>query len=388
MEFEIASPSALLLGRKRRSAFWLAVLAAYFLLWIPATAFSADRIILRNLELVADRTVIAVDEDGARLDAKRPGLGDVIPWSDIEQGRVNADLQKEFDRFLKELGPLLFRLKQRIKIGDYAGLHETAEKVYPLYASRQSQTAYLVCQATMWGRLATGKREGAVEPYLRCQELLRRGTAKGMLLPGTRRLDSTADHCYCPDLVPLWFDKGAAKEALPGIQEAIRRISLPRPEEAYLYFASLAATAEDYPAAQKVLDAVKGQDPGCQQWKTIIQAQMELQQGAPAGNMSTIRAEAAKLQPELRGVAHYWLAAANSNSQDETSLRDAALDFLFVPAQFEEQDREVSAAGLYQALLVLVKLKDEQGAAAIRRELAAEYGDTTHGRKLREQEKK
>ena len=111
---------------------------------------AADRIILRSLELVADKTVLSLDEDGVRLDGKRPGGGDLIPWDEIERGRVSEALQPAFDKYLKELGPSLYRLRQRLKIGDYDGLIDAAELVYPRFSARQSQTAYLVCQATMW----------------------------------------------------------------------------------------------------------------------------------------------------------------------------------------------------------------------------------------------
>jgi len=87
---------------------------------------------------VVDRTVLSVDEDGVRLDGKRPGGGDLIPWDEIERGRVSEALQPAFDEYLKELGPFLYRLRQRLKIGDYDGLYDTAEKVYPRFSSRQS----------------------------------------------------------------------------------------------------------------------------------------------------------------------------------------------------------------------------------------------------------
>ncbi|MEX2026554.1 MAG: hypothetical protein WEH44_04625, partial [Pirellulaceae bacterium] len=157
----------------------------------PASA--ADRLILRNLELIADRTVTAVDDDGILLDKPLSAGNDRLTWDEIERGRVSPDLQAEFNRLKDELGPPLFKLRQRMRIGDYAGLLAPAEELYPRFSPRQSQSAYLVCQSLMWGRLAAGQREAAVEPFLRCVDLLARDVADPRRLPGPRRLLVNAD---------------------------------------------------------------------------------------------------------------------------------------------------------------------------------------------------
>ena len=198
-----------------------------------AICTAADRIILRNLELVAEKSVLSLDEDGVKLDGKRPGGIDLIPWDEIERGRVSEKLQPDFDKYLAELGPFLYRIRQRLKIGDYDGLFETAEKVYPRFSLRQSQTAYLVCQATMWGRLARGKRESAVEPYLRCLELLRSGAAQEALLPGSRRLAAGADAPYCLDLAPIWLD-GVPQTFTDGTQHHVMATMCPADSYEYL----------------------------------------------------------------------------------------------------------------------------------------------------------
>ena len=376
---------------------WLALLCAS-----ANYAAAADRIILRNLELVADKTVLSADEDGAHLDGKRPGGGSLISWDEIERGRVSEALQPAFDKYLRELGPSLYRLRQRLKIGDYDGLHETAEKVYPQFSSRQSQTAYLVCQAAMWGRLAHGKREAAVEPYLRCLELLRSGTAKESLLPGTRRMAAGPDVPYCLDLAPLWLDPAEAKQALPGVQEAIRKMGSPRPDEAYLYYVSLALAAGDVPAAQKVLAAVQGKEPLAAELRDVLLAQQEVMAKAPGTNLAGLEARLPKLHPANRHLAHIWLgmsrsgqsnaagnnAAANPVTEANTPThRDAALDFLTVAALAEGRDPELAAAGLYQAMQILDKLKDTAAATAVRRELLARYRETAQGKRAAELER-
>ncbi|MGI8980409.1 MAG: hypothetical protein ACR2FY_14370 [Pirellulaceae bacterium] len=346
----------------------------------------ADRLILRNLELVTDKTVLSVDEDGARLDGKRLGAGDLISWDEIGRGRVREALQPAFDKHLKELGPSLYRLRQRLKIGDYDGLLETAEKVYPQFSSRQSQTAYLVCQATMWGRLSHGKRESAVEPYLRCLELLRSGAAKEALLPGARRPATGPDLPYCLDLAPLWLDAAEAKQALPGVQEAIKKMAAPRPDEAYLYYISLALAAGDVPAAQKVLAAVQGKEPLAAEFRDILLAQQEFLQKTPGTALTALETRLPKLHPANRLLAHFWLGKWRATG-DEAAQRDAALDFLTVAALAEDRDPELAAAGLYQALQILDKLKDTAAATAVRRELLARYRETAQGKLAAELER-
>lgn len=368
-------------------------LAVFVIFVIIRTSVSvgADRIILRNLELLADKTVLSVDEDGARLDGKRPGGSDFLPWDQIERGRVSAALQPAFDQHLAELGPPLYRLRQRLKIGDYAGLLESAEKVYPRFADRQSQTAYMVCQATMWGRLAHGQREAAVEPYLRCLELLRSGAAKESQLPGSRRLASGPDVPYCLELAPLWLDSAAAKEALPGVQEAIKKMASPRPEEAYLYYVSLALVAEDFPAAQKVLPAVQGKEPLAAELRDVLLAEQEIQQNLPGSHVAALQTDLARFHPANRLLAHFWLgkwrAQGFAAGGDEKGGRDAALEFLAVAALAEDRDPELAAAGLYQALEILDKLKDIAAASAVRRELLSRYRETSQGKRAAELER-
>ena len=365
---------------------WHHPAAGTLLALLAATAVpAADRIILRNLELVADKTALSVDEDGIRLDGKRGG-SNLLTWDEIERGRVGDTLQPQFDKHLAELGPPLYRLRQRLKIGDYEGLEETAEKVYPRFVNRESQTAYLVCQAVMWGRLARGKREAAVEPYLRCLELLRRGAAKESLLPGSRRLAVAPDLPYCLDLAPLWFDAGEARKSLPGVQEAIKRMAMPRPDEAYLYYVSLALAAGDVAGAQRILPAIQAKELLAAELRDVVLAQQEAEQKMPGANLVGLQSRLAKLHPANRVLAHYWLGQWRS-SGDEAAQRDAALDFLTVAAMAEDRDPELAAAGLYHALLILDKLKDTAASSAVRRELLARYRETVQGKRAAELER-
>ena len=143
----------------------LRILIAAVLILAPVSLLRADRIILRNLDIISDKTVDRFDEDGVRLDD-----GTVISWDRIEKGRVAESKQEAFDAMLADLGSDLYRIRQRMSISDYRGLLPHAETLFSRYKARPSDTAYMVFQALMWSRLAIGQREAALEPYHECVE--------------------------------------------------------------------------------------------------------------------------------------------------------------------------------------------------------------------------
>lgn len=366
-----------------------ALLAAAALLAITAPAIpapAADRLILRNLDILLDRTVKAFDEDGLLLDSPRKGGSDRITWDEVERGTIALD-QPRFDALLNELGPPLYQIRQRLKIGDYESLAEPAELLYPRFAERKSQTAYMVCQAVMWSRMATGQREAAVEPYLRCLELLKTGAARAGSLPGNRRLEFESQIGISPDLLPVWFDADAAKAALPGVEKAIRGLSQPRAEGAYVYYASLAFAANDFAAAERVLGSIRGETAQAAHWRAIILAQQELSAGSPGSSTSALRAAAHSHPDSCRPAALYLVGLADSQSPDEATCRDGILALLTLPAEYGRSQPELAAAGLYHAAAALDKLKDDRGAVAVRYELTAAYASTQYATRLRNESK-
>jgi hypothetical protein len=347
----------------------------------PCAAHAADRLVLRNLDFVLDRTVVEMDEDGVRLDAVRADGSDRLTWDRIERGTVALD-QPRFDKLLRELGPPLYRIRQRLKTGDYEGLLAPAEQVYPQLAPRRSLTAYMVCQALMWARLSSGKREAAVEPYLRACELLRSGAIRAADLPGERRLAIDPATGLSSELTPVWFDAAAAKAALPGVQQAIRGMTQPRPEGVYVYYATLALAAGEPAEAERVLASLRTSEPVLAQWRDVILAQREVQAGAPGAAVATLQSQRGELVDACRPAALYWLGQAQLQSAEAGTVSDGLLDLLTLPAEYATRDRELAAAGLYQAAAALDKLKDASGAAALRQELARQYGGTHHANLL------
>src|SRR5262245_49973376 len=91
------------------------VVAAAVICAAAADVAAADRLILRNLDILTDRTVTSLDEDGLVLDGPRPGGGNRVTWDEVERGKIALD-QPRFDKLLAELGQPLFRIRQRLRI--------------------------------------------------------------------------------------------------------------------------------------------------------------------------------------------------------------------------------------------------------------------------------
>jgi hypothetical protein len=347
------------------------LLLAVVLASLVAQAAVADRIILRNLKIIDGPQVAAFDEDGVRLDDNR-----LIGWYDIEKARVAADKQDQFDRMLKELGDPLFRIRQRMRVGDYKDLAPHAEAIYPRYVERKSPTAYLVMQATMWSRIAGGRRESAVEPYCRCFQYLRGARESDDLLPGDRRLKYDPKTAMCASLAPVWFDAAAAKAALPNVYKAISAMSRPRPEGAYVYFATLALAAGDADKADRVMGAIQSESGPIHELRSIVAVQQELLAGMPGAATAKLEASLAEISPDNRPLALYWLGRAQLASTDVETRKRGLVRLLRIPALHGNQTPEISAAALFHGMEVLKQLDDVRGSVALRNELLVRYGQT------------
>ena len=161
---------------RRGWARWLGV----WLLAVGASRVAAeDRLELRDLTVIANRTVRGFDLDGVALDDGR-----IIAWDRIQHGQLRsvelAPRQREFDRFLQSVGEPLYRLRQRLKVGDIQGLGKLAAELAPQYRGRTSGSSYLVAQAMFWSHLASGRREAALIAHLESYRQLQTHPAAGL----------------------------------------------------------------------------------------------------------------------------------------------------------------------------------------------------------------
>jgi len=359
LHFGVAFPSIRLL------------LLAIVLVGLSAQAAIADRITLRNLKIIDGPKVVSFDEDGVRLDDQR-----IVGWYEIEKARVADDQQAQFDRMLKELGGTLFRIRQRMRVGDYKDLAEHTEAVYPRYLNRKSPTAYMVMQATMWSRIAMGRRESAVEPYCRCYEYLRAQPDANDALPGQRRLKYDPQTGLCASLAPVWFDVAAAKAALPSVYKSISAMSRPRPQGAYIYFATMALAAGDAAKADRGLAAITSDSGPVRELRDIVAVQRELLTGKPDAAARALDARLADISPANQPLALYWLGRVKLVSTDVDTRKSGLVQLLRIPALYGNQAPEISAAALSYGVDVLKQLDDVRGSVALRNELLVRYGQT------------
>lgn len=350
--------------------------AAYVAQATGPLAVAADRIVLRNLTTLTDRTVTGFDPDGVRLDD-----GTLLTWDDIESARLPEATQAEFERLRKDLGEPLYRIRQRLSVGDDRGVLPHAEAVYPQYADRDSPTAYMVAQALMWGRLAVGRREEALEPYLRCSEYVRRRSGP-ISLPGERRLAYDPQTGLSSELLPVWFDSGAARAALPAVFQAIGRMWRPRPEGVNIYYATLALAAGEPEQADRVLGALSATAPVIRELREIVAAQRELVAGQGDRAFRRLEASWRSYGSLSQPVALYWLGQGSLRSSEAEVRRQGVLYLLRIPAQYGEQHADLAAAALYYSINALAELQDPRGSVAVRRELLERYSHTSFAGRL------
>jgi len=354
------------------------------LLWlsgsvIPAVS-GADRIVLRNLKIITDKTVTAFDVDGVRLDSTQ-----VLGWDEIEKAKVAPDKQEAFDKLLGELGGHLYRIHQRLTVGDYEGLLPHAEAVQERFVGRTSDAAYTVLQALMWGRLALGRREAALAPYLQCYDILARRAKSDIRLPGERRLLFDAKTALTSDITPVWFDTKAAKAEMPKVYQVIRGMK-ERPDGVFLYYASLASAAGDDQMAEKSLGAVRSTQPPIGELRDIIAAQREILGSVPPNfAVRQLNDNIDKLSNDNMPLGLYWLGRHKLSSDELETQQLGLLDLLRVPAVYGASQPDLAGAALLLAMQKLAELKDVRGSIALRGALLAEYGGTYSAKQLNRQ---
>ncbi len=342
---------------------------------------SADRIVLRNLDIITGKTVSRFDVDGVQLDD-----GTIIQWDRIEKAAVSAEQQAAFDKMLQELGSHLYRIRQRLSISDYRGLLAHAEAVQAAYAGRRSETAYMVFQALMWSRLAHGQRAAALQPYLECVECLRQAQADGRTLdlPGSRQLQVDLKTGFSPELPPVWFDAEAARQALPAVGETISRMVKPRPPATRIYYATMALTAGDTDKAAQALGGLEGLPA----WKVLVDAQIQISRDEADRAINDLQQQHDLFTGNMRPLALYWLGQAQLANPGSQIQQEGVLSLLRIPALFGQQQPELAAAGLYLAMHEVARQGDIKGSIAIRRELLDHYGQTWHAERLRQEDRK
>lgn len=340
-----------------------------------ASQFSpaADRIVLRNLDTITDREVRSFDEDGVRLDDDR-----IIFWDGIERATV-ARRSGDFGRMLSELGEPLYRIRQRMKIGDLQGVSEPAERLCATYAGRRGELAFLVMQAAMWSRTARGERESAVAASIECYAILREHPEYAQRLPGSRRPRFDAATGLFADLLPIWLDSCCAKEGYRAARSAAERLEEPRPDGIRFYLGSLALAGEDREQANRYFNSMSGTDSVSIELRILSRALLAIDAGDFPTAANELRARP-EYSPTTRALSWYWGGLAGLRT---AAHREGALDLLQLAALEGDSEPEVAAAALFHAGEYFERVGETRASVAVRKELWARFDGTRFARGLR-----
>lgn len=342
-----------------------------------APALGADRLILRDLTILNDRTVVSFDEYGVQLDDDT-----LLTWDRVERGTVAADKQVEFDRLRGEIGQPLYRLRLRLKVGDDLGLVEPAESLAPRFTDHDGASAYLVQRSLMRGYIASGRREAAVAPYLRCLAHVWNQSSGRPELPVEQRIRIDPDTGMTPELLPFWLDVEAAKDVMAEVRQVAARMPEPRPDGLRIYFASLAVAAGDGVTAERAIagigasDSTKDALERSSGWRDTLRLSLDINSPDVGPTVDQLEAKLDQLAPLCRPLANYWIGMARLRSDQTETQFQGVLRLLHIPALHEADQPELAGAALAAASDALEKLGDKAGAAALRRELATRYART------------
>ncbi|MEZ6090117.1 MAG: hypothetical protein R3C05_19235 [Pirellulaceae bacterium] len=322
--------------------------SATIIVWIVAiicatNVVQADSIVLRSLQSI-DKPIESFDIDGIRFADKTQ-----IGWDEVKAGTVDSAKQQAFDNFIKTLGEDLYRVRVRLKNRDYGDLRSSAEAVYPHYAGRGSKTAYMVCQAVMWARLADGDPAAAVAPYLHCYVYLRSVRKLHEEIPGDRKLQFDALSGMTPEIPPLWFDRAAAKQALPELTATIRTLPAPIPLSAKIYFGTMAVAAGDTALGDRVLRSIGTPEGELVHVVAIALALRDLTVGEDSGAIDRLESLISEIGSSNRPLAAYVLATAQVKI-DPQRLDEGLLDLMRFVAIYGQDHPALAAAALAAAI--------------------------------------
>lgn len=330
----------------------------------PLIAWADDLIVVRPKLPLQGKSVQGFDPDGVRLVG-----GSVLAWEEIESARLDRD-QARFNAMLTDVGEPLFHLARGLRSADYPSLLEPAERVWPVYADRRSKEAFLAALGLMWGRLAHGQREAAVEPCLVLLDIQKRARER-LSTVGPRRLVLDLNAGLSPELPPVFLNARAAEAALPGARKAAETLGMPG---GWLLVASLELAAGQGDAAGKTL-ARLGKGPRdvdelrrvleARKWRLLGQADRARE---AVGDLPQTGLDA------TRPLARLALGEALVGSPVEADRRNGVIDLLYLPAIDADTHPDLAALALDLAARTLEALHDPE-AKLLRKDLRDRFPD-------------
>lgn len=351
----------------------ISVVCSAIILAVDASNSCCQTIVLRDLQLIEGADVAAMTVEGVTLADGRNWR-----WDQIQEGDVGPQWQSEFERWLKEIGEPLFRVRQRLASRDYSSLQPHADELasHAIQYESTSSVYYLACCAKVRSALDQQQREAALVPLL---ELLRvRNEAR--TFHDIEELSELhfAESRLCDELLPVWFDADAAREQLAQIRKSARVPKAIPGDAAYIYLNTLAIAAGE---SAIPVENSPSDDP----WRLIYSAQSALLAGNNEQVARELDADLFRDSAERHAIALYYLGTAQSQMEPQsvdsnvnTNRALWMLTLLKIPALYEDRFIELSAA----AVSAVVNHPDSASQVDfehLRSELAGRYRQTTFG---------
>ncbi len=288
-----------------------------------------NSVVLRDLTVLHGKKVIDFNDDSVLLsDEQRIG------WDQILKASVADGLRESFDAKLAELGLPLSRLKFRLANEDWSGIGELAESMYQrlnlqtLDSKSPSQLDYLICIATMEGRIYRGDRAGAVLPFLQAAHIQKRfrrsntPNANFYLSPNEERT------MLSERILPIWFDKSQVKEAFTALSSSFVPTSKSEQLGPIVYLASLAIEMERFELAKELVSLVSEGGEAFEPWRIVLQSQLNIANRNFRGSASLIKRSIARgdlhdgdlPSGDAKLVASYLSFAEHFSNLDEAKI--------------------------------------------------------------------
>lgn len=315
-------------------------------------AGSAQVIVLRDLSRVQGVGVKNVNDEALTLADDRQ-----LSWDRILQADVGSVWQQDVDDRVAQIGLPLFRLKQRLRVGDFAAALEIAEPAYrgdrPFAGSDAN---FLVCRAVMQRRIEAGRFAEAVEPMFRAvmlQDQCRQETLDSFphLLFDSNALKTE----ICEQLLPIWPDVKATKTQLVSLANSadVSKLIKTHPAAA-IYLATMAAQT--------------GQSQQLARWEADLEIE-ELRPWRLLIKPDFAKTYYSRMLPgaagSLRVVAMYQWATDRASGESNANRRVLAL--LNIVANYQQRFPQAAALALEAA----IELSDD----AVQREILQQEYD-------------
>lgn len=329
---------------------------------------SADTLVLRDFTILPNLSIERVDADGVLVRGDRR-----LDWGEIRYGEVAPEFQADFDRFMSELGPSLYRLRYRLELADYANVGDLAHSLQETYRDSTSAGAQLVQLAIYRHELSAGRRGAALAAWLALQRAFDPNVdPRSNLLAWPA---GSTDSLWDPELPPIWFDPQEAADALPKAMLALGQIQNPT-TASRLYVASLALAAGDSNVALEQLRLSNPSTAEHRDWISILRLQ-EARLTPQAGTQAAaVEERLVAMNSRLKPLALYELGFAKAASGKRLTAQRGLLDLLRVPADFANDSPVIAAAAIALASETLEQLGDAQASGRLRSELRQRFPDS------------